>query len=204
MNIVVVDEDAGDGDERDITGEAAVIEPVIANRRDAVDQASGIDGDDNEVGAGVEDRGDFAIERREASFVIADPFLVDPNMRAVIGCTDVEEAAGAGLGLRVEISLIPDDALVVKQLWNLSVPITGNFERWRGREVVLLVVISDKVGVFVHGIGLVVNCAIFEVERAGGRLVNKVVPVSIQAGDGPVIETDEKGLEGLLAESGED
>jgi hypothetical protein len=29
------------------------------------------------------------------------------------------------------------------------------------------------------------------------------VPVSIKAGDGPVIEADEKGLEGLLAEGRE-
>jgi hypothetical protein len=34
-------------------------------------------------------------------------------------------------------------------------------------------------------------------------LVDKVVPVSIEAGDGPAIEADEKGLEWLLAESRE-
>ena len=144
MNIVVVDEGGGNSDERDIAGEAAVVEPVIANGGDAVDQAGGVDGDDDEVGAGVEDGGDFAVERREAAFVIADPFLIDPNMGAVVGCTDVEERAGARFGLRVEVSLIPDDALVVEQLRELGVPVAGNFERGRGREVVLLVVFTDK------------------------------------------------------------
>ena len=31
MHVVVVDEGVGDGDERDVAGEAAVVEPVVAN-----------------------------------------------------------------------------------------------------------------------------------------------------------------------------
>ena len=34
-------------------------------------------------------------------------------------------------------------------------------------------------------------------------MVHKVVPVSVKAGDGAAIDADEKGLERLLAESGE-
>ena len=99
MDVVVVDEAAGHGDERDVAGEAAVVEPVIADGGDAVYEAGGIDGDDDEVGAGVEDGGDFAIEGGEAAFVVADALLVDPDVGAVVGCADVEEGACAGFGL---------------------------------------------------------------------------------------------------------
>jgi hypothetical protein len=60
-------------------------------------KAGGVDGDDDEVGAGMEDGGDFAVEGRVAAFVVADALLVDPDVGAVVGCADVEEGAGAGL-----------------------------------------------------------------------------------------------------------
>jgi hypothetical protein len=72
VDVVVVDEGGGDGDEGDVAGEAAVVEPVDADGGDAVDEAGGVDGDDDEVGAGVEDGGDFAVEGRVAAFVVAD------------------------------------------------------------------------------------------------------------------------------------
>ena len=101
--------------------------------------------------------GNFAIERSEAAFVIADAFLVDPDMRAVVGCADMQEGARARFGLRVEVALVPDDALVVEELRDLGVPVAGNFERGRGGEVVLFVVLANEVGMLVHGVGLVVD-----------------------------------------------
>ena len=99
VDVVIVDELRGDGDEGDIAGEAAVVEPVDADGGNAIDQASGVDGDDDEVGAGIEHGCDFAIERRVAAFVVADALLVDPDVGAVVGCADVEEGARAGFGL---------------------------------------------------------------------------------------------------------
>ena len=52
MYVVIVDESRGDGDERDVTGEAAVIEPVDADGGNAIDEPSGVHGDDDEVGSG--------------------------------------------------------------------------------------------------------------------------------------------------------
>jgi hypothetical protein len=43
----------------------------------------------------------------------------------------------------------------------------------------------------------------FSVESPTGRLVNKVVPVPVEANDWPVIEANEKGLKRLLAEGWE-
>jgi hypothetical protein len=114
MHVVVVNEGGGNGDEGDIAGKAAIVEPVIANGGYTVDQAGGVDGDDDKVGARVEDSGHFAIKRREAAFVIADPLLIHPNMGAVVSCTDVEKRPGAGFGPCVEVALIPYDPLVVE------------------------------------------------------------------------------------------
>ena len=100
----------------------------------------------------MEDRSDFAIERSEAAFVIADSFLVDPDVGAVVCRTDVEEGAGARFRLCIEVSLVPEDALVMKELGDLGVPVAGNLERRRGREVILFVVLSDEIGVLVPGV----------------------------------------------------
>ena len=115
----------------------------------------------------VEDGCDFAIERRVAAFVIADPLLVDPDVRTVVGCTDVEEGAGTRFGLSVEVSLVPDDALVVEELRDLGVPVAGDLEGGSGREIVLFVVLADDVWVIVHGVGLVVDRAISSRKERG-------------------------------------
>ena len=121
MYVVIVDEGRGDGDEGNVTSKSAVIEPVDTDGGNAIDQPSRVHGDDDEVGSGVEDGSDLAIERRVAAFVIADPLLVHPNVRTVIGCTDVEEGAGTSFGLCVEVSLVPEDAFVVEELRDLGV-----------------------------------------------------------------------------------
>jgi hypothetical protein len=94
--------------------------------------------------------------------------LVDPDVGAVVGRADVEEGAGAGFGLGIEVALVPDDALVVEELRDLGVPVAGNFEGGRGGEVVLLVVLADDVGVGVHGVGLVVDLAVRCTRRGRG------------------------------------
>jgi hypothetical protein len=116
MDVVVVDEGSGHGDEGDVAGKAAVVEPVDTDRGYAIYKASGVDGDDDEVRAGMEHCGNFAIERRVAALVVADALLVDPDVRAVVGRADVEEGAGAGFGLGVEVPLVPENAFVVEEL----------------------------------------------------------------------------------------
>jgi hypothetical protein len=123
--VVIVDEGFGDRDEGDVACESPVVKPVNADRWDAIDEPSGVHGDDDEVGSPVEDGCDFAIEWSVAAFVIADALLVDPNVGTVIGCTDVEEGAGTSFGLCVEVSLVPEDALVIEELRDLGVPIAG-------------------------------------------------------------------------------
>ena len=104
-----------------------------------------------------------------------------------------------GFGLCVEVSLIPEDAFVVEELRDLGVPVAGDLEGGSGGEIVLLVVLADDVRVIVHGVGLVIDLAIASVESAAGRLVHEVMPVSVEAGDGAMVDANEKGLEGLLA-----
>ena len=55
MNVVVVDEGLGDSDKGDVAGEAAIVEPVDADRGNAVDKASGVHSDDNEVRSRMQD-----------------------------------------------------------------------------------------------------------------------------------------------------
>src|ERR1700761_7818472 len=199
MYVVIVDERLGDSDERDVTSEATVIEPVDADGRNAVDEPSGVHGDDDEVGPPVDDGCDFAIEWRVAAFVITDALLVDPNVGTVVGCTDVEEGAGTSFGLCVEVSLVPEDAFVVEELRDLGVPVAGDPKGGSDREIVLFVVLADDIRVIVHGVGLVIDRAIASVESVAGRLVHEVMPVSVEAGDGAMVDTNEQGLEGLLA-----
>ena len=143
-------------------------------------------------------RGHFAVERRIAALVIADPFLVDPDVRTVIGRADMEEGARAGFGLGVEVALIPDHALVVEELRHLRVPVAGHFERRSGRKIVLLVVLAHDVGVLIHGVALVVDLTARRIQSAPWRLVDQVVPVPVQTGDGAMIDADKKRLQRFL------
>ena len=197
--VVIVNEDFGDCDEGDVPCEPPIVKPVDADRWNAIDKSSGVNGHDDKVGSGLQNGSDFAVEWREAAFVIADPLLVDPDVRPVVSCTDVKECAGTGFGPSVEVSLIPNDALVVEELWLLGIPVAGNFEGGSGREIELFVVLADDVGVIVHGVGLVVDPAVSIIKSPAGRLVNKIMPVSVETGDGTVVETDDKGLKWLLA-----
>lgn len=200
VDVIVVDERGGHSDERDVSSEAPVVVPVVADRGDAVDQARCVNRDDDEVEAWVKDCRNFAIERRESAFVIANPLLVDPNMRPVVGCTNMKKRARAGLGLRVEVALVPDYAFVAEKLGNLRVPVTWNSKSRSGGEVILFVVLAaEDIGVGVHRVTMVVDGACAGVESSTGSLVYEVMPVSIEAGDGAMVEANDQGLERLLA-----
>ena len=158
--VVIIDEGGRNGYQRDIPRETAVVEPIVADRRNAVDEARGVHGDDNKVGSTMEDRGNFAIERSEAALVITDSFLVDPDVRTVVGRPDMEESARTWFGLGIKVSLIPEHALVVEKLRHLRVPVAWDFDGGSGSEVVFLVMIANDVGMLVQGVGRVIDPAI--------------------------------------------
>ena len=132
MDIVVVDESSGHGDEGNVAGKTAVVEPVDTDGRNAIQKAGGIHGDDDEVRAGMKHCGNFAIKGRVAALVVADALLVYPDVRTVVGRPDMEKGSGAWLGLRVKVALIPENTFVIEELGNLSVPIARHFEGWGG------------------------------------------------------------------------
>ena len=152
----------------------------------------------------MKDGGDFAVERREATLVIADAFPVDPDVGSIVCGADVQEGACARPGIGGEVTLVPNDALVVEELRHLGVPIAGDLHGGSCREIVLVVMRSaGDVRVSIFRVGGVVDGAIRSVEGAGWSLVDEVVPVSIQAGDGAMIDTDEQRLERLLSQGEE-
>ena len=59
--------------------------------------------------------------------------------------------------------------------------------------------LAHDVGVGIHGIRLVVDLAAPRVQSPPGGLIDQVVPVAVEARDGAAINSDQKGLEGLLA-----
>ena len=202
--VVVVNEGCGNSDERNIAGEAAVVVPVVADRGDPVQETCSVNADDDEVGTGMEDSSEFAIEGREAAFVIANAGLVDPDMRTVVSCTDVQEGSGSGRGLGFEIALVENDALVIKKLRDLRVPVAGDFDG-RGRSEVVLVVVRPAcdVGVGVASVAAIVDGSAAGVHGAEGGLVDEVVPVAVEACDGAAVDADEECLQGLLGDDRE-
>ena len=132
VHIVVVDERLRDRHKRHVAGESPIVEPVDADRGNAVDKARGVHRDDYEVRSRMQDGRDFTIERRVAALVIAYSFLVDPNMGAVVGGTDVQEFAPVRLGCRMEVALVPDHSLIVEELRHLRVPVSRHLKCGRG------------------------------------------------------------------------
>jgi hypothetical protein len=200
--VVIVDECLGHGDERNVARKAAVVEPVDADGWNAIDEPRGIDGNNYEVGAGMQHRGHFAVEGGVSALMVADALLVHPNVRAVVGCADVEKRARARLGLNVEVALVPENAFEVEELGNLRIPVAGNLDGGRGSKIVLLVVLAHQVGVSIQCVSVVVDLAVAQIQLSGGRGVDEVVPVAVKTGDGAPIDADEEGLERLLADSG--
>ena len=109
----------------------------------------------------------------------------------------MEKGAGAGLGLRVKVALVPEDSFKVEELRNLCVPVAGNLDGGGGGEIVFRVVLADQVWVGVHGVAVVVDLAVAGIELSERWHVDEVMPIAIEAGDGAVIDANQKSLEGL-------
>ena len=204
VGVIVVDKMGGDLDEGDIAREAAVVVPVVVEGGDAVDEAGGVDGDDDEVAAGVEDLGGFAIEGGEAALVVAQALAVHPDVRTVVGGPYVEEGAGAGLGVEVEVALVPDNAFVAEEGGVLGVPVAGDVEGWGGGEIVLSGLGgAGNVELLVEGVGVVFDLALGGVKIGAGH-VDEVVPRAVEADGGAVINVDEESVEWFLRGRGRD
>ena len=54
------------------------------------------------------------------------------------------------------------------------------------------------IGVGVEGVAIVADLAVAGVEVAGGRLIDEVVPIAVERGDGPMVDADEKRSQRLL------
>ena len=126
VNVIVVDEFLRQGDERDVACEAAVIEPIDSDGRDAIHLPARVDSDDDEVVARLQDCCDFTIERSVSAFVIADALLIDPDERVVIGCAYMQKDARIGARFVSEVALVPDNSFVTEQGRVLRVPVPGN------------------------------------------------------------------------------
>jgi hypothetical protein len=151
----------------------------------------------------MKDGCDFAVEWREAAFVLADSFLIDPNIRPIVGSADVKERAHIGLGLVSEIALIPEHTLVAKQCRILRVPVPGNFERGRCCEVVFLhSTFAHQGRVLVHPVSAVMHGSVRAV-KASSCHVDEVVPVAIEAGSGTVVHIDQQRVQRLLRKARE-
>jgi hypothetical protein len=114
----------------------------------------------------------------------------------------MEKRARAWLRLCVKVTLVPENTFKVEELGNLGIPIAGNLDGGSGGKIVFLVVLAYQVGVRIHCVAVIVDLAVARIELPSGRGVDKVVPVSVKAGDGAPIDADEEGLEGLLGGSG--
>ncbi len=144
----------------------------------------------------MQDGSNFAIEGREAAFMIADPLLIDPYMGAVVRRADVEKHTGAGLGLRVEVALIKNDALVAEELWNLGVPIAGHLEgRSRGEVILGVVRAAGDIWMGVHGVAAVVDFAAAGIKLPERRLIHQIMPVAIEVDGVAMVHADDEGLE---------
>jgi hypothetical protein len=97
---------------------------------------------------------------------------------------------------KVRVSpLIPDHALVVEELGYLGVPVARHSEGGCTGKVVLLIVLAHDIGTFVHAVTLVVDLTLLGIKSAAWGLVDEVVPVSVEGGDGAVVYAHQKRLQ---------
>jgi len=186
VKVVVVDVLGGNLNEGDIAMKAAVVPPVGLEGGDTVGDARVVDGDDDEVFAVFECGSDVAVERGETSLVLTDFLGVDPDEGAVVGGAEVEEGASVWLGGVLEVSLVPDDALVTEEVGTLGVPIAGNLEGGGVSEVVVLRVAIGVEG-SVHEEAVLAEI-LMEVVKTGGVLVDDDMPVAVEGGDGAMVD----------------
>src|SRR6266446_7362755 len=84
----------------------------------------------------MQQRGCVAIKGREAAFMFAQRFLVQPYAGAIIRRAEMEKGARIRLSVIVKRFLVPERAFVPLQFRPLKVPITRHAKSWRGIEIV--------------------------------------------------------------------
>ena len=188
---IVIDKRFRRLDQRHVTRQPAVVPPVGVQRRHAVALALVVDMDHHEVVAIVKQAGDLAVERREPSFVVAGFLAIHERASQIVGGTDVKKSPGTGLALILEVLLVPDRAFVEEQRVALRVPIAGNFQRRRLREVVLhQFVAGPRLLVKKVAIG---TCLHAEVEISVVVGIDDRVPVAIETDGRPMVRIDQQG-----------
>ena len=146
----------------------------------------------------------FAIEGCKAAFVVAEALAVNPDVRAIVGSSDVEEGAGAGFGVEVEVALVPDNAFVAEEGRVLGVPVARDVEGGGSGEVVLGGLDgAGDVKLLIEGVGVVFDLALGGVEVCAGH-VDQVVPATVEVDRGAMVNVDEESIEGLLRGNGGD
>ena len=115
----------------------------------------------------------------------------------------MEEGSHVRLWLKTEVPLIPENTLKSEEGGILRVPVAGNLESWSRGKVVLLVVRSAiDVRVSIERISVLADLAFGGVQAFRWRLIDKVMPVSIERDHGTVIDADEQRWGSYLCQCG--
>lgn len=89
-------------------------------------------------------------------------------------------------------------------MWELGIPVPGNFERRIGRKVVLLVVRpAGDIGMGIPGAAVVVDGPATGIERSERSLIDKIMPISVGTRNVAMVDANQKCLQWLLTESRE-
>src|ERR1035437_1100562 len=124
VKVVVVNEAFSDLREGYIAGDASVVEPIGCRGGDSVGLPRSIDRHHDKVLSGVQLLSGFTVEAGKAALVIADMFPVDPDQCFVVCRANMQKRSVMRLRLKVEVSLIPDQAFVVEKLGALRIPVS--------------------------------------------------------------------------------
>ncbi len=80
MQVEIINEVLRHFDERNISGDAAVVPPIRLQRRDTVSQAGVVDCNHHKIRTIFEDAGHLGIERSKSTFVFADLLPIHPDV----------------------------------------------------------------------------------------------------------------------------
>jgi hypothetical protein len=106
----------------------------------------------------------------------------------------MQKGPRAGVRLEVEVALKPDDPFVSEESGVLTVPVAWDLHCGSGCEIVLLVVRPGvDVWMGVECVAVISNLPIEGIQSSSGRLVYKVVPVSVKGDGCAVVDPDKKG-----------
>src|ERR1035441_5541826 len=101
--------------------------------------------------------GDFAIERCEAAFVLADQGSVDRKDGFVVCRADMKKDTVMLARLVVEIPLIPDHPFVIEERIALRVPVARHSKRGRFAEIVLHQLVVTRNWRFIQHVSVVTH-----------------------------------------------